>query len=233
MVRRISKFIGVGALTLALAAVATPARADIIQIGSFQGEEGAYAYSNATGVFSGSMTGTFAFQPEFVALFGPPTTTTPYEGATLTLYATATAPALTFFGKAFQPMDGYLEVSYLGTILVRADFTNAILQGSIGAHTIIMQADDPVTSTIVYSSDVFEDAALIPPSAITFTVNPTNVPVGVGANGNLNSFEGVDTANFSSAVDESQIPEPATLSLFGIGAGVVAVAARRRRQSTN
>ena len=233
MVRRISKFLGVGALLLAFTAVATPARADIIQIGSFQGEDGAYTYTNATGVFSGDMTGTFAFDPAFVTLFGPPLTTTPYEGATLTLYATATAPAISFFGQAFQPMDGYLEVSYLGSVLVRADFTNAILQGSIGAHTIIVQADDPVTSTIVYSSDVFEDAALIPPSALTFTLNPTSVPISIGANGNLDTFEGVDTANFSSTVDESRIPEPATLALFGIGLGVVGIVARRRRQSTN
>jgi PEP-CTERM motif len=215
-------------LTLSITALAAPARAAIVQIGSFQGATGSYTYS--AGTLSGTMTGDFNFDPAFVAIFGSLTTAT-YADATLTVSATRLAGAagnvFSFGGSLFQRMDGYLEVRDSGgTLLIRADFTNGLLFGVSGSTIVKLEADQPAGgATIVYSSDVFNDADLVPPSAFTFTLNPISRPLSASG-GNFRAFEGVDTANFSSTV-ETEVPEPATMTLLGLGA--VSMFIRRRR----
>jgi hypothetical protein len=229
MVRGISTVIRIVVLILSVAAVAVPARADVVQIGSFSGADGVYSYVDGT--LSGTMSGDYTFDPQFVAIFTTLPTTT-YLGATLEVSATRTGDVFSAGTSLAQPMNGFLEVRDSGgTLLVRADFTGGYLFGVLNDITMSLQASDPSFGSIItYSSDVFDALALIPPSAVRLDLNPVVPRVGLDGTGDFKNFEGIDTANFSSTVDESLIPEPATMSLLGVG--VVSVLVRRRRHST-
>jgi PEP-CTERM motif len=233
-----------GRLSCAIAAVAlltvgvTTAGATPVQIGSFQSAGGNYSY--VAGHLTGSTTGTWQFDPVFAATFG--VSAAPYVGATLTIDATASSGVSCLGTFCQQMMDGYIEVSFGGSVLVRADFTDAFLQGFLGSVIVnLVGSDDGQAlspTLITYSSDVFNEADLIEPNTpadqagLTFELNPIT-PVLSVAGSNFADFTGRDTANFSAATNLELVPEPAMLTLFGLGLSGAGVLARRRRQANN
>ena len=223
----------VSVVVLALAGFARPASAELVlfQIGSFSSSAGLYSYDDATGSLTGTTNGTFTFDPVFAALFGVPVT--PFLGASLQIDAAATDIVTCGGPICTQPFDGFIEVRAADTtLLLRADFTDALLFGILGGSSVTLNAETETVqaATIIYTSDVFDVSQLLDPKSLNFVLTPLSPSLALSTNGNFRDFSSEDIANFSATVDV--VPEPAMLVLFGLGLTGVGAAVRRRRSNS-
>jgi hypothetical protein len=230
-----------GRLSCAIAAVAlltvgvTPSSAAVVQIGSFSSSSGDYSYSG--GNLTGTTTGVWTFDPVFAATFG--VTTLPIPGATLEVDASATGPVVCAGPFCSQPMDGFIEILDAANVLIlRVDFTGAFLAGVLGDITVDLTGSTALLTDIKYTSAYFNDADLIypndltNPAAFTFTMNPIDPTLALSGT-DFADFTGPDTGNFSGSTELELVPEPAMLTLFGLGLSGAGILARRRRQANN
>jgi hypothetical protein len=213
------------AVMFATVGLAPKAEAALVQIGSFQSALGNYTYSS--GSLTGTTTGTYNFDPGFVALF-PALSTTTYTNVSLQIDADATANATQSGPFVTQTMSGFIIITDLSTnqTLLQTTFTNALLSGLANSFSVALFGSTGTGTTITYNSQVFNAGLLTTPRDFTFALNPTSSAIAL-SNGNFANFSGPDTANFSTTV---QTPEPASLALFGLGLTVAGALARKRRR---
>jgi hypothetical protein len=228
-------------LALFVGALSGSAEATTIQIGSFTSDAGNYSYNGTTGQLTGSTLGTFLFDSGAVALLGAPSTA--FNNATLTVSTDDTTGVLAT-PSVFPPgtrltegHDGSLTITQFGTgaILLKAVFTGGFLTGIQGERQATLLGADTLGTTITYSSDFFT-VPVHAPYGFSFILNPlcatntspctatnaaSQLQPGTGAQtGNFRSFFSPDSANFSGTVN---VPEPASLTLFGLGLGAAGV----------
>jgi hypothetical protein len=200
------------------------AQAAPFQIGSFTSASGDYAYTD--GSLTGTTSGTFDFDPAAVANLGAPAGA--FVGATFEVDAMATGNVTQVVGNLYaQTFDGSFYVRDGASMLLQVDFTNAALTGVLGGFTMRLIGDTTEGTGITYTSDVFDDSSLVDPKSFTFTLTPTD-PANALNGDNFANFTSPDSANFSTSVEVDDVPEPATMVLFGLGLLGASLARRRR-----
>jgi hypothetical protein len=154
---------------------------------------------------------------------------------------TSTGPAIVNGTTILQPFTGTLVYSSLaggaGTNFLTAVFTGGVLSGQIGGSSASLNATDPPSTNVVFtSSDARVNAALNALGANrddAFSISFSGITPGFGLNGStVASFTGQNSGTFSSN-PTNVVPEPSGLARAGMAmlASLSCLGWRRRQSS--
>jgi hypothetical protein len=157
--------------------------------------------------------------------------------ALFSLSAVSSAPAQSFPGVTVEPgLSGSFSFSYegasplhvgsktfvTGANLLSGTFSGAEIEGQTGGSTASVQ-NEIITGGAVSYTSAFTDFA--PTGDKALSIELTSVSKFSVSKGELNSFSGVSTGSFASAV-----PEPATWAIMLTGFGGLGAAMRSNRK---
>ncbi|MBB6226928.1 PEPxxWA-CTERM sorting domain-containing protein [Polymorphobacter multimanifer] len=163
------------------------------------------------------------------------------QGVASTLKLDATLPSQTGGSGAFSlsGLSGTMAftandpVSYLsatGTNLLTVFFSDAALNGTIGASTGGVSGSTVGGSTISFTSD-FLDFSALTAADMSLSLSAVFSTFGnFGTPSRLRNFRATLGGQFSSDPAQALIPEPGTWAMLVAGFGLVGVSVRRRRR---
>jgi len=199
----------------------------------FQGQGGTPGHNDGSNAATLVVTSPVRF-----AFYNIPAASLGTMDAVLSLTATTAANVLSqnFFGMTFVRQPG-LSGSFAirrtsdSTLLLGGTFDNGAIDGMAQGLAATLQMSTPLSSNVVFSSDILTFPAEAARS-ITLGLSSVTPSVAIGSDGQLGKFFAAGVGTFSTDVDTLQhdaVPEPGTL--FGIvsGLGLIALVRFVRR----